>query len=129
VSTPGGDSRLVQLEIFDCQSWPERPQYNLHTASRRSLNIDGQAVKTFSPEWILREKILTQYHRQSSGKEMIDIRDLLNMLLIVMPGKPELNFNGVQELEKVLVNLWQKRPDLAQRLKERIDCVAVFGGW
>src|SRR5436305_2021647 len=47
LSIPRGGSRLVQLELFDPQNWPEHPQYNLHTASRRTLNVDGHAVKTF----------------------------------------------------------------------------------
>ncbi|KAJ5481481.1 hypothetical protein N7475_000293 [Penicillium sp. IBT 31633x] len=61
-STPfAGKQRATGgLEVFDYQSWPHRPQYDLRTASRRTLTINGYPVKTFSPEWILREKILSQ---------------------------------------------------------------------
>lgn len=58
---PGGKEQLVELEVLDYQSWPHRPQYDLRTASRRTLTVNGYPVKTFSPEWILREKILSQY--------------------------------------------------------------------
>ena len=127
--TPGGGFQLVQLEIFDLQSWPNRPQYNIQTASRRTINVDGCAVKAFSPEWIIREKILSQHERQGTPKEATDIRDLASMLPLVIPGTPELNFNHDEALKNALVNLLQKRPALAQHLKNRIDCTAVFGGW
>jgi hypothetical protein len=129
LSIPGGGSLLVQLEVFDYQSWPQRPQYNIHNAGRRILNVDGHAVKVFSPEWILREKILSQYQRQGSTREETDILDLTSVLPLVMPGKPELNFDGDQNLKNALANLLQKRPALAQRLKEKVNCTAVFGGW
>ena len=77
---PGGKEQLVELEVFDHQSWPQRPQYNLQTASRRTLNINGYPVKTFSPEWILREKILSQYQRQGP-KAQTDIRDVERLII------------------------------------------------
>lgn len=60
---PGTKFQLVELEVFDAQSWPQRPQYNLQTATRTTRIINGQVVNFFSPEWILREKILSQYQR------------------------------------------------------------------
>ncbi|EEH37678.1 hypothetical protein PAAG_08096 [Paracoccidioides lutzii Pb01] len=123
---PGGAVQLVELEVFDYQSWPQRPQYNLQAATRTTLNINGQKVKLFSPEWILREKILSQYQRQGSRKEGTDIRDIISMIPLAVPGRPELNFNGSQELQTALANLVQKRPDLRQSLKVKIKCSAVF---
>nr|5UVD_A Chain A, Nucleotidyltransferase-like protein [Paracoccidioides brasiliensis Pb18] len=123
---PGGTVQLVELEVFDYQSWPQRPQYDLQTATRTTLNINGQKVKLFSPEWILREKILSQYQRQGSRKEGTDIRDIISMIPLAVPGKPELNFNQSQELQTALANLVQKRPDLSSALKAKIKCSAVF---
>jgi hypothetical protein len=123
------NGHLVELEIFDYQSWPQRPQYNIQTASRRTIDINGHPVKTFSPEWILREKILSQHQRQGSVKEATDIRDLTSMLPLAGPGKPELNFNDDQNLRNALSNLLQKRPALEQRLRQKIRCTAIFGHW
>ncbi|ODH19685.1 hypothetical protein ACO22_06133 [Paracoccidioides brasiliensis] len=125
-SFPSDFEGLVELEVFDYQSWPQRPQYDLQTATRTTLNINGQKVKLFSPEWILREKILSQYQRQGSRKEGTDIRDIISMIPLAVPGKPELNFNQSQELQTALANLVQKRPDLSSALKAKIKCSAVF---
>jgi hypothetical protein len=127
LSTPGGELKLVQIEIFDHQSWPNRPQYNMQTTSRRTIDINGHVVNTFSPEWILREKILSQHQRQGSPKEVMDIKDVTSMLWLVTLGKPELNFDHDQNLENALLSLLQKRPALRQRLKQTISCMAVFG--
>ncbi|OJD20411.1 hypothetical protein ACJ73_08255 [Blastomyces percursus] len=129
LALPGGGSRVVDLEVFDFQSWPQRPQYNIQTASRRTMNINGCPVKIFSPEWILREKILSQYERQGGAKEATDIQDLMRIIPLAVPGKPELNFSNDQKLESALSNLLQKRPGLALRLKEKINCAPVFGNW
>lgn len=123
---PGGAAQLVELEVFDYQSWPQRPQYNIHTATRKTLNINGRAVKFFGAEWILREKILSQYQRQGSPKEGTDIRDITNMIPLAVPGRPELDFNQSQELQTALANLVQKRPALVQSLKAKVKCTTVF---
>ena len=57
-------------------------------------------MKTFSPEWILREKILSQHEREGTLKEATDIRDVANMLWLVIPGMPELNFDDDQKIEE-----------------------------
>lgn len=49
LSMTGGGFDVVQLEIFDHQSWPQRPQYNIETASRKTIIVNGRTVKTFSP--------------------------------------------------------------------------------
>ncbi|EGE85879.1 hypothetical protein RJZ56_007559 [Blastomyces dermatitidis] len=123
---PGGAAQLVELEVFDFQSWPQRPQYNIQAATRKTLNINGRAVKFFGAEWILREKILSQYQRQGSPKEGTDIRDITNMIPLAVPGRPELDFNQSQELQTALANLVQKRPALVQSLKAKVKCTAVF---
>ncbi|CAG8303500.1 unnamed protein product [Penicillium salamii] len=105
----------------------ETAQLNLETATRTTRNINGQAVKIFSAEWILREKILSQYQRQGSEKERMDFRDLIRMIPLAEPNTPELDFNENPEMRGALANLLQKRPELAQTLKTIIKCNALFG--
>ncbi|KAI9668755.1 MAG: hypothetical protein M1831_000824 [Alyxoria varia] len=126
--TTGGVTRLVDLEVFDQLAWPNRPQYDIQRASRWTINVNNQPVKVFSPEWMLREKILSQSER-SGQKEASDIQDLSYMLDFVTAGKPELNFNDNRNLQAALSTLLQKRPDLAQRLSAVISCTAVFRRW
>ncbi|KKZ65625.1 hypothetical protein EMCG_08532 [[Emmonsia] crescens] len=123
---PGGPVQLVELEVFDYRSWPQRPQYNIQVATRKTLSINGRVVKLFGPEWILREKILSQYQRQGGTKEETDIRDIMNMIPLAVPGRPELDFNQSQELQTALANLVQKRPALAQALKAKVKCSTIF---
>lgn len=47
---PNGAIQLVEVEVFDYASWPNRPQYNLQTATRVTKSINGYPVKLFSPE-------------------------------------------------------------------------------
>lgn len=117
----------VCLEVFDYLSWPQRPQYNVKSATRRFLNINGYHVKLFGAEWILREKILSQHGRQGSVKEKSDIQDIINLLPLVIPGTPELDFNNNEESRTALSNLLQKQPELTPDLKEKILCTDVFG--
>ncbi|EAS28625.3 uncharacterized protein CIMG_09829 [Coccidioides immitis RS] len=117
LSLPGGAIRLVELE---------RPQYNLQSATRTTRSINGYPVKTFGPEWIMREKILSQYQRQGSGKEGTDIRDVTLLAPLCSPGKAELDFNNSKELQNALSNLVQKRPTLSELLKQKIKCAAIF---
>ena len=125
-----GAVQLVQLEFFDYKSWPQRPQYrDIQAATRKTLNIQGQAVKVFGPEWILREKIVVQYQRQGSVKEESDIRDIVNMIPLAVAGRPELDFDGddnSQDLRAALENFVQKRPGLVRALKAKVKCSAVF---
>lgn len=118
---------LVELKVFDQQSWPQRPQYNIRNASRSSVIINGYTVKTFSPEWILREKILSQHQRQGGPKEQIDIRDAVKMLLLATAGKPEMNFDSDPSMGDALLAFIRKRPDQERALRRKVRCVAVFG--
>ncbi|KAJ5371917.1 Protein of unknown function DUF1814 [Penicillium concentricum] len=68
----GGEVRLIELEVFDYQSWPNRPQYNLQEATRVTQDINGYPVKLFSAEWIIREKILSQ-HQRHDAKQAVDL--------------------------------------------------------
>ena len=120
---------MVHLEIFDYYSWPERPQYNIETASRKSITVNGRTVKIFSPEWILREKILAQHEREGTQKEATDLRDIANMLWLVIAGKPELNFDDDLKLSNALGRLLEKRPGVAQLFGQNISFTAGFGTW
>ena len=132
LTLPGGTLHLVDLEVFDQQSWPQRPQYDLQTTTVMTMHVNERQVKIFNPAWLLREKILAQHGRQGSAKEQTDITDLRSLVILVFWGQPELNFdNGPlkNELENALISLLQKRPDLRQPLRQRIKCTAVFGNW
>ncbi|KAM5454202.1 hypothetical protein MaudCBS49596_002215 [Microsporum audouinii] len=123
----GAAPLLVELEVFDFASWPQRPQYNIQVATRKALNINGQAVKLFGPEWILREKVYPGINAKVVIKDEVDIGDISNMMIpLAVEDRPELDFNQNQELQVALENLLQKRPDLTQTLKAKIKCSAVF---
>jgi hypothetical protein len=129
---PGGTVHLVELEVFDQQSWPQRPQYDLRTTTAMTLPVNERHVKIFNSAWMLREKILSQYGRQGTSKEQTDIKDVRAMAPFVSWGEPELDFdNGPSkdDLKNALINLLQKRPEWRQLLKQKIKCTAVFGNW
>jgi hypothetical protein len=132
LTLPGGTLHLVDLEVFDHQSWPQRPQYDLQATTVMTMHVNERQVKVFNPAWLLREKILTQHGRQGSPKEQTDIMDLRSLVIFVSWGQPELDFdNGPlkNDLEEALRSLLQKRPDLRQLLRPKIKCTAVFGSW
>jgi hypothetical protein len=132
LTLPGGTLHLVDLEVFDQQSWPQRPQYDLQTTTVMTMLVNERQAKIFNPAWLLREKILAQHERQGSAKEQTDIMDLRSLVIFVFWGQPELNFdNGPlkNDLENALISLLQKRPDLRQPLRRKIKCTAVFGNW
>lgn len=66
--------------IIDYQSWLQQPQYNNQNVSRRTLTTNGYLMKTFSPEWIIHEKILSQYQQQGI-KAQTDTREIHSMRL------------------------------------------------
>ncbi|KAJ5177802.1 uncharacterized protein N7500_000501 [Penicillium coprophilum] len=125
---PGGEEQLVQLEIFDYQSWSHRPQYDLRTASRCTLTVNGYPVKVFSPEWVLREKILSQ-HQRTGIKALSDYGDVSSLIIFSATGKPELDFTYNEELRAALADLLKKRPELQQALKRKIKCPGLFDNW
>ncbi|KAJ5555219.1 hypothetical protein N7535_007659 [Penicillium sp. DV-2018c] len=98
------------------------------TASRNTLTINGYPVKTFSAEWLMREKILSQFQRKGP-KEQSDIRDVDSLLIFTVPGTPELDFSNSEELRSALSGLLEKRPEMRQALKSKIKCPAIFDSW
>lgn len=88
--------------------------------------VKGSNSSMFGPEWILREKILSQYQRQGSAKEASDIRDIISIIPLAVSGRPELHFNQNQELQTALANILQKRLALARTLKAKIKCSTIL---
>lgn len=82
----------------------------------RTLIINGYLVKTFSPEWILHEKILSQYQRQGP-KAQTDIHDVECLIIFAVPGMQELEFGHIEELKAALTDLLKKWPGMQQALK------------
>ncbi|KAI9823650.1 MAG: hypothetical protein M1826_007668 [Phylliscum demangeonii] len=109
-------TKLVELEIFDPECWPQRPQYDLQTASRLTKIVNGVSVKFFSPAWLFREKIVTHYERQGSAKARADLQDLLGLMPLVAAGQPELNFDGSSDLHDALASLLETRPEWSPTL-------------
>ncbi|KZF20586.1 hypothetical protein L228DRAFT_262520 [Xylona heveae TC161] len=119
---------VIQVdELFDHLSWPERPQYNLPSTSRNTINVNGHQVKTFSASWIFREKVLAHHQRFHTSKRPYDFADILRMIDLLEPGQPELNFEGNPQLEEALLTLLRVRPHLRGELKGLVKCTAVFG--
>ncbi|KAI2749829.1 hypothetical protein DTO006G1_9932 [Penicillium roqueforti] len=104
------------------------PQYDLQSATRVTQEINGYPVKIFSAEWIIREKILSQYQRRGA-KQAVDQQDVENLLSYAIPGKPELDFDRDQELQDALATFLQRKPKLRSDLEEVIKCQAIFGTW
>jgi len=121
----GDEEVLVDVEIFDYDTWRTRPSYNLanHENVRITLLLDQTPVSVFEPRWLLREKVILQHQRAGSQKEMTDIRDIETLVMIVAPKS--LVFNQQEQIDS-LQSLLGKRPDLKFELEEAIDCPQVF---
>jgi hypothetical protein len=125
---PQGAIKLVELEIFDYGSWPDRPQYNLQGAARVTKTVAGYPVKVFSPEWLTREKILSQYQRRGIKHE-IDVQDVARLMRYCSISKPELNFDGDDTLPTALARILEERPRLRSGLRRIIKCKEIFDNW
>lgn len=94
ITGDNGQEKLVEVEIFDFQSWSNRPQYDLSKPDndRVNLTVEQATVSVLSPRWLLREKILSQHQRQGSRKELTDLADIMNLLPLV--SAKSLTFSG-----------------------------------
>lgn len=54
---------------------------------------------------------------------------MIRLIPLAVPGTPELNFTHRADMEAALENLLQKRPNLRQTLKGKINCPTVFHNW
>jgi hypothetical protein len=124
--TYGNTQVLVELEIFDVEAWPFRPQYNLNEKrnTRVKVPIGGEkTVYVFSPVWLLREKILTHSNRVGSGRAKSDLDDILFLLDIV--GERSLVMKSGEEIAALKV-LLEKAPQLKESLMEAVVCPEVL---
>lgn len=117
--------KYVEVEIFDVEAWPTRPQYDLSKPDndRVMFKINQSDVYVLSPRWLLREKLLSQKQRQGSAKEGSDIDDI--EMLLEMVGAKALTLTEQEHIE-ALRSLLEKRPDLRVALEAAIECSQVF---
>jgi len=120
-----GQLRLVEVEIFDFTSWPNRPQYDLSKPDndRVTLNVEQSMVAVLSPRWLLREKILSQHQRQGNPKAQSDRNDV-TVLLGLVEAKC-LTFDSQEQIDALSAFL-AARPDQRDRLEAAIECPQVF---
>lgn len=83
-----GSIRHVEIEIFDVEAWPQRPQYNLDDPDNdvTVVTVSGVQVPVFSARWLLREKITTAFERHGSRKEHTDLDDACALLDAIEPN-------------------------------------------
>lgn len=59
----------------------------------------------------------------------MDIEDLARLMRYCTPGKPELDFDHDQELQRALSSLLQERPRLRSGLRRILKCREIFRNW
>ena len=120
-----GQEKLVEVEIFDSGSWPDRSQYDLSKPDndRVTLNVEQTRVEVLSPRWLLREKILSQHERSKTLKAESDALDV--QVLLGLVGPKCLTFNRREHVE-ALKALLEKYPDMRDDLEAAIECPQVF---
>ncbi|EAS27485.1 uncharacterized protein CIMG_10090 [Coccidioides immitis RS] len=102
---------LVEIEIFDVQAWPGRPQYNLEAVAntRCPVEIEGVNVQVMSVAWLLREKITSQAQREGSRREHSDISDIACLATIAADAELVCE---IEEFVGALRRLLEKRPEM-----------------
>ena len=128
----GQEEVLVDVEIFDYDTWRTRPAFNLANPQniRIPIPLGPVLVPVFEPNWLLKEKIRIQHQREGTLKELTDLEDIVILVNIVVEiaaatGAEPLMFNQEEEIDD-LKSLLRKRPDLIPELEEVIDCPEVF---
>ncbi|WEW61445.1 hypothetical protein PRK78_006935 [Emydomyces testavorans] len=121
----GDQPLVVEIELFDVETWPGRPQYDLSRASnaRRAVQVGGQTVHVMSVAWLLREKIVTQAQREGSKKEASDILDIT--CLATIASDRELDCE-TEEFVRALRRLLEKRPELEESLRRVVKYTNDF---
>lgn len=125
----GSPNKPVPLKLFVHEDWLQRPQYNLEMASREEMRMGEFKVKVFNPERLFCEKILFQCERRGALKEATDVKNLSILFKLVLPRRVELDFDGNQSLTDALQYLVEKEPELAEQIKRKVKCAAVFHNW
>lgn len=129
-----GGKLLVEVEVFDVQNWPGRPQYNIvDNASNPIMQLDFPQASSASAEdgkipvmppwWLLREKLLSQFERQGTPKAKTDITDVEVLLKIADPKSLVLS---TKEHVEALAYLVGRRADLKDKLRRVIVCPSVL---
>jgi hypothetical protein len=125
ITGANGQEKQVEIEIFDFESWPNRPQYDLSNPdnNRVTLDVEQSMVAVLSPRWLLREKILSQHQRRGNAKAETDKNDV--MILLGLVAAKCLAFESQEQID-ALSALLAERPDLKDRLEAAIECPQVF---
>jgi len=92
----------IDIEAFDPQSWPQRPQYMEFLAKDGFVLCDvgdGANVKIVSPPLLLREKLITHHDRQGS-KAVTDRFDIDFLLEYCKSRQLVLDIRGDDETSK-----------------------------
>src|SRR5271155_1257420 len=99
LTLPGGTLHLVDLEVFDHQSWPQRPQYDLQATTVMTMHVNERQVKIFNPAWLLREKILAQAwtSKLSKGTDGCYGSEVIGYLRFLGPTRAEFRQRTSQE--------------------------------
>jgi hypothetical protein len=86
------------------------------------VSVDGMSVPIFSARWQLREKIVTAYERQASGKAKSDLADAVTLLGLVDDGSLDLT----QQWQAVQ-HFLSARPGERELLQIKVKCLRVLG--
>ncbi|KXJ85679.1 hypothetical protein Micbo1qcDRAFT_110055, partial [Microdochium bolleyi] len=116
----------VEIEIFDVEMWPQRPQYDLSNSNNEviTLHFSGQRVNVFSGHWQLREKIVTAYERQHQQKHETDVADVESLLGVLPPSSNIIDLSTYAEAVQFVVD---KLPQHRTALEFLVYCPAVLG--
>ncbi|KAK7432396.1 hypothetical protein QQZ08_000958 [Neonectria magnoliae] len=121
---PDGSFKYVEIEMFDVDTWPSRPQYDLENPDNdvTLIPVHGVDVPVFSARWLLREKIVTAFERQESLKGRTDLDDACALLKAV-----EMNVVDLTNHEDAVRHIHTVRPEAQEELELKVICPSVLG--
>ncbi|CAK7267516.1 hypothetical protein SEPCBS57363_002629 [Sporothrix epigloea] len=124
VQRDDGSVKHVEIEMFDVQAWPHRPQYDLDNPDNdvTVIPVSGVGVPVFSARWLLREKIVTALGRKGSKKEETDVDDACALLEIVDAGSVNLG-----DHPEAVQHFLDRRPDKQSLLQLKVVCPEFLG--
>ena len=125
ITADQGGELLVEVEVFDYESWPNRPQYDLTQSdnNRVSLSVEETEVVVLSPRWLLREKIISMHQRRGNLKEETDESDIRGLLKLV--DNNCLTFSTQEQIDALKYAV-SKAPDLSEKFEGIIVCPVVL---
>ncbi|KAH0551468.1 hypothetical protein GP486_007316 [Trichoglossum hirsutum] len=121
VLLPASPAILVEVEMFDLDTWPDHQQYDLNNTrnARVQVPIGGRRTAVAAAR--------EDHHATSAGriqKEETDLKDVSSLVDFV-EGRA-LVMESVEEIQ-ALKALLEKRQELKESLDEAIECPAAFG--